>query len=73
MPKGWDGWDELGQDEAERLIARLTEESPHLSAAIINATVREIYAGLAGPVPDFVPILVERHSRARLGAGHPTP
>jgi hypothetical protein len=26
VPKGWDGWDEVSQEDAERLIARLIIE-----------------------------------------------
>lgn len=62
----------MSELEIERLIARLTDESPHLSTAVVNATVREIYAGLTGPVLDFVPLLVERQSRQSLGAGNGT-
>lgn len=53
--------------EVERLIKRLTNESPQLSPVVVDATVREIRAGLSGAVPDFVPLLVERQSRTALG------
>ncbi|MEL4504857.1 glycogen debranching protein GlgX [Luteococcus sp. H138] len=59
------GMDEL---ELDTLIARLTDEFPRLTGAEVNATVREVYASASGPIVDYVPLLVERRSRARLAA-----
>jgi glycogen operon protein len=64
-----------GQEEfeIERLITRLTEEFPQLSPAVVHATVREIHAGMSGPIRDYIPILVERGSRDRLAARRSIP
>jgi hypothetical protein len=49
---------------------RLRQRFPEADAAVVEAAVRLSHAALAGPVRDFVPLLVERAAHERLSTIH---
>jgi hypothetical protein len=51
----------------EEVSMRLSARFPNLSADVIRSTVRDEHSKLNGRVRDYVPVLVERAARERLG------
>lgn len=51
----------------EQVAVRLSARFHDLSAALVRSTVRDEHAKLDGRVRDYVPVLVERAARQRLG------
>ena len=51
----------------EQVTERLSARFPNLPAALVRSTVRDEHARLKGRVRDYVPVLVERAARQRLG------
>jgi hypothetical protein len=67
-PSPLDPWQVDNEHEQQALVAvqeRLRQWFPDLDAAVIEAAVRVSHAEPAGPVRDFVPLLVERAARER--------
>ncbi|MEL4356410.1 MULTISPECIES: glycogen debranching protein GlgX [unclassified Luteococcus] len=54
--------------ELDSLIAQLTDDFPRLTGAEVNATVREVHASTSSRIVDYIPLMVQRRSRARLAA-----
>jgi len=51
----------------EQLTVRLSARFPNLSTDLVRSTVRDEHAKLDGRIRDYVPVLVERAARQRLG------
>ena len=51
----------------EQVTVRLAARFPNLSTTLVRSTVSDEHAKLTGPVRDYVPVLVERAARLRLG------
>jgi len=51
----------------EQITVRLTARFPNLPTALVRSTVRDEHAKLHGRIRDYVPVLVERAARQRLG------
>ena len=61
-----DPWCVDAEHEQQALLdveARLRRRFPDLDPAVVEAAVRLSYASSAGPIRDFVPLLVERAAR----------
>jgi hypothetical protein len=51
----------------EQVSVRLAARFPNLPTTLVRSTVRDEHAKLDGRVRDYVPVLVERAARQRLG------
>ncbi|WP_407341351.1 three-helix bundle dimerization domain-containing protein [Pengzhenrongella phosphoraccumulans] len=51
----------------EQVTVRLSARFPNLPTTLVRTTVRDEHAKLDGRVRDYVPVLVERAARQRLG------
>jgi len=51
----------------EQVTERLAARFPNLPTTLVRSTVRDEHAKLDGRVRDYVPVLVERAARQRLG------
>ena len=51
----------------DEVSMRLSARFPALSADVVRSTVQDEHAKLVGRVRDYVPVLVERAARERLG------
>ena len=51
----------------EQVTVRLAARFPNLATTLVRSTVRDEHAKLDGCVRDYVPVLVERAARLRLG------
>jgi hypothetical protein len=51
----------------EQVTERLAVRFPGIPAAVVRSTVRDEHIKLQGRVRDYVPVLVERAARERLG------
>jgi hypothetical protein len=51
----------------EQVTVRLAARFPNLATTLVRSTVRDEHAKLDGRVRDYVPVLVERAARQRLG------
>ena len=60
--------------DLQGVIERLTTDFPDLPPETVRHLVEEVYAGIDGPIRDYVPVLVERlgreHLRHRRARGH---
>lgn len=52
----------------EQVAMRLSARFPDLSTALVSSTVRAEHARLDGRIRNYVPVLVERAARLRLGS-----
>ena len=51
----------------EHVTARLAEQFPDVPGQVVQQTVQEVHRRFDGRVRDYVPILVEREARQKLG------
>ena len=56
----------------EQVTVRLSARFPNLPTALVRSTGRDEHARLEGRVRDYIPVLVERAARQRLGMITPT-